>query len=55
MHNALFAAVQSTNRGGDWSTFVADANRNQTIAGNAERLAEGVWLVNFRQSPAALS
>jgi hypothetical protein len=55
MHSALFAAGQSTNRGSDWPTFVAETDRNPTIAGNAERLADGVWLVNFRQSPAALS
>jgi hypothetical protein len=55
MHSALFAATQPMNRGSDWPTFVADADRNQTITGNAERLADGVWLVNFRRSPAALS
>jgi hypothetical protein len=57
MHSAIFVAVNpateetSTN----WNTFIGEAAMSRTITKNAERLAEGVWLVNFRMSPAALS
>jgi hypothetical protein len=54
MHSAIFAAVQPTNPSQPWFEFVEGTNKNPKINQNAERLAPGVFLVNFRKSPAAL-
>ena len=55
MHSAIFVALPGPQRQGDWTTFLARAKENEKITQYAERLAEGVWLVNFRECPAALS
>ena len=54
MHSALFVAVKPPSDSQDWHKFIHATNTNAKIKEHAERLAEGVWLVNFQRSPAAL-
>lgn len=55
MHSALFVATAPSTSTNEWLTFLSDANKNEKINRYAERLSEGVWLVNFQACPAALS
>lgn len=55
MHSAIFVATEPTNQQQVWLNFLDDARKNAKLKQHAERLAEGVWLVNFQESPSALS
>jgi hypothetical protein len=54
MHSALFVANEPDNKQ-IWFNFLDDASKSEKIKRHAERLAEGVWLVNFQDCPASLS
>jgi hypothetical protein len=54
MHSAIFVATSAPQRE-EWFDFLNGADRNEKIKLHAERFADGVWLVHFRDCPAALS
>lgn len=56
MHSALFFVNLPDNiHQQEWFGFLNDVKLKLQNEKNAKRLAENVWLVNFQNSPAALS
>jgi hypothetical protein len=55
MHSAIFVAVEPSEPTESWLRFIEDATTNKRIAKHGDRLAKGVFLVRFRECPAALA
>jgi hypothetical protein len=53
MHSAIFYAKLTSQRS-DWANFLDHADRKTATDKGVVRLGENVWLLNVRESPAAL-
>jgi hypothetical protein len=54
MHSALFVAKIPAQERQDWADFLAFIDQKIGADKSVIRLAENVWLTNFRGSPSAL-
>jgi len=56
MHSAIIVIEEPSEPSPfSWDEFLRDVLPKLRRAGGATRLGEGVWLVNFQQSPVALA
>ena len=55
MHSAIFVADYATADHNVWNNFTGDVHRNLKGRTGVSRLAESVWLLNFRLDPTPLA